>query len=127
MNELRVFLDNLWFWKCGCEEKTFNRKIDSYDDLKESEWDKDFENKMRNRLIFGAMRYGKMGHGSYPKDKKKRDRIQSIKKRLEFFEQTGNGENLVDIANECLLIYAEQDHSNFHFEAKDDSYHTPEK
>jgi len=123
--ENKLFLDNLWRWKVGIEEKDLYKsemKID-LESLKKTEWSVDFEALMRNRLVMGAVRYGIMGHGSIPKGKPTYDRIESIRKRLNFFEESGNAEYLVDRANIALLIFEERQHPNFHFDAKDDGYH----
>lgn len=119
------FLCNLWRWKVGLPELDLNSPQEKIDltGLKETEWSPKFEYLMRNRLIMGALRYGKMGHGSIPKGKPKYDRVESIRKRLEFFVETGNAEWLVDIANMALLMFEERVHDNFHFEPVDDGYH----
>ena len=116
------FLDNLWRWKCGLPELNYDESKDRFptlEELRKSEWSNDFEQKMRDRLIFGAMRYGCMGHGSIPPGKPQYDRISSIRARLGFFEATGNAEWLVDIANMALLMYEERVHPNFHFKSVD--------
>jgi len=122
----KIFLDNLWRWKCGLPEidyyKNESKKVD-YSDYRATEWSKEFEQLMRNRLIMGAIRYGRMGHGSTPKGKPNYDRVKSIRKRLKFFEKTGNAEWLVDIANLVLLIFEEKQHPNFNFKPEDDGYH----
>lgn len=117
--QLRI---NAWKWACGLPESEESESID-FKKLEKTEWSVDFEKLMRNRLIMGALRYGIMGHGSIPKGKPKYDRIESIRKRLQFFEETGNSEWLVDIANMCLLIFEERVHPNFHFKSGDDGYH----
>lgn len=119
------FLNNLWRWKCGIPEVELGKpevKID-FENLKKSEWSPEFEKLMRNRLILGSIRYGVMGHGSIPKGKPKYDRCNSIRKRIKAFEETGNAEFLVDVANFCLLLFEEKDHKNFHFESIDDGEH----
>lgn len=122
------FLDNLWRWKTGIPEKEIGvpspKKLE---ELSKTEWSTEFEKRMRNRLIFGAYRYGQMGHGRIPAGKPTYDRCESVRKRLGFFEQTGNAEWLVDIANLALLIYEERVHPKFHFKHidgdTDESYH----
>lgn len=122
--QIDFFLKNLWLWKCGLpEEPPIKQTIPDYEELRKSEWSEEFEKLMRNRLIFGAIRYGCMGHGKIPKNKPTYDRIESIKKRLKFFEETGNAEWLIDIANIALLIFEEKQHPNFHFKQIDDGYH----
>lgn len=91
MNELRPFLDNLWNWHLGLNEFEFYniKPNSSYEELVKSEWDEEYEIKVRNlisyylydnlmwppnaesnleqyfkyqnnRLIFGSFRYGKL-------------------------------------------------------------------
>jgi hypothetical protein len=92
----------------------------SYDDLKQSEWSTEFEKLMRNRLVMGALRYGKLGI----KDKPQYDRVGSIIKRMKNYAESGNKEILVDVANLCLCEFEECNHPNQHFHAMDDSEHT---
>jgi hypothetical protein len=122
--DLRHWFDNLWKWKCNLpEEEDVVVKLDSLEDLHKSEWSPEFEKLMRNRLIQGSMRYGKMGHGSIPKGKPRYDRCNSIRKRLKIYEDTGNLEMLVDIANFALLLFEERYHPNSHFKSIDDGEH----
>lgn len=110
----RFFLDNLWRWKCGVPELEPNTPMKA-DDLAETEWSPEFEQLMRNRLMFGAYRYGRMGHGRIPPGKPRYDRCASIRARLARFERTGNAEWLVDIANMALLMFEERVHPDFNF------------
>lgn len=84
--------------------------------LRKSEWSIAFERLMRNRLIMGAIRYGKLHDNCKPKY----DRIESIISRLHKYNQTGNKEYLVDIANLCLLEFEE---GTGHFQSIDDGEH----
>ena len=118
------FVRNAWRWKCGLPELPENKQpTTSVEVLRKTEWSPRFEQLMRNRLIFGAYRYGRMGHGKTPAGKPHYDRCESIRKRLQFFEDTGNAEWLVDIANMALLMFEEKQHKNFHFDSIDDGYH----
>lgn len=91
------YFRNAWLWKTGRAEDPFV----SFEELEKTEWNKEFERLMKNRLIVGAMRYGKIGN---PKDF---DRITSIEKRTQKYKNDPNKELLVDIANLCLLEYTE--------------------
>jgi len=109
------FLKNLWLWKCGLPEIGFERE--DYIQLKKTEWSKEFEILMRNRLILGSLRYGKMGKII---DKKRYNRIQSIKSKLLKYFKSPNKELLVDIANLCMLEYEE---GEGYFKSEDDKDH----
>ena len=118
MDKTNHFANNLWRWKCGLPELEPNNPI-SYEDLKKTEWSIDFEKLMRNRLIMGALRYGRIG----AKNKPKYDRINSMIKRLMRYQETGNKEFLVDVANLCLLEFVECHHPKEHFISIDDGEH----
>lgn len=89
------------------------------DELAASEWSPQFEQLMRNRLIMGALRYGKLG----AENKSQYDRIASMQKRLIKYQQSGNMELLVDIANLCLCEFVECHHPTKHFHSIDDGEH----
>lgn len=111
----KSYLSNLWRWKCGLDENELLSKPNpiSIQELQLSEWSYDFEKLMRNRLIMGAFRYGKL----HAKGKPQYDRIESCIKRLRRYQETGNKEYLVDTANLCLMEFEE---GNGHFESIDD-------
>ena len=116
--EKELFLKNLWRWKCGLPELDEPERI-SISDLSISEWSVDFEQLMRNRLILGAVRYGKINLPGKPIY----NRVASIQKRLVKYSETGNKEFLVDIANLCLLEFVECRHPKAHFDSIDDGEH----
>ena len=92
----------------------------SLEELRQSEWSDPFEEYMRNRLIMGALRYGCINKSG----KSKYRRIDSIRQRLDLYDQTGNQEHLVDIANLCLLEFEEPNHDNAHWDSADEhDYH----
>ena len=92
------------------------------DELQQTEWSVDFEKLMRNRLVMGALRYGRIG----AKGKPKYDRINSMIKRLIKYQEDGNKEFLVDVANLCLLEFVESNHPKQHFSSIDDGDHVVE-
>jgi len=97
------------------------KKKPSLEELKETEWNNEFEILMRNRLILGAFRYGRL------KENISYDSITSMRQRLDLLELNGNGEHLVDIANIALVMFTRKDHPKFHFKAQDDGIHTERK
>lgn len=88
-------------------------------DLKSTEWSPLFEKLMRNRLVLGAFRYGRLAAFLKPQY----NRVESIEKRILLYKKTGNTEFLVDIANLCLCEFVEGKHPNKHFNAIDDGEH----
>lgn len=114
----QFYLNNLWLWKCGLPEEEPSPKI-SLSDLRKTEWSVDFETLMRNRLVVGALRYGRMGG----KNKPQYNRVESMLKRLHKYSDNGNKEYLVDVANLCLLEFVECHHPKQHFQATDDVDH----
>ena len=117
------FVKQAWRRLAGYPEEEYQEpdKID-LSSLRESEWDAEFESLMRNRLVMGALRYGKIVRD--PKELEKKppyNRIASIKKRLDIYSETGNKEYLVDCANLCLMEFVECRHPNAHFKAIDET------
>lgn len=92
------------------------------DEIIKSEWNTKFVQFMKNRLIMGFLRYGSYHDSKQPKY----NRTGSIKAKLEEFDKTGNGEYLVDIANQCMILFASEAHPNFHWHATDDMHHMTE-
>ena len=113
------YLRDLWRDLCGLPEKK-TVSLPSIDELRETEWSPEFEQLMRNRMIMGAFRYGRLRSESKPVY----DRMNSIRQRLPIYEATGNLEVLVDIANMALLEFVEGEHPNRHLKAVDDGVHT---
>jgi len=66
---------------------------------------------MRNRLIIGALRYGLL----HAPGKKRYDRVAGARKRLAQYQETGNLECLVDVANMALLEFEESHHPCRHW------------
>lgn len=94
-------------------------KTESLEELRRTEWSSIFESLMKNRLLVGRFRYGRMDDES----KGDYDHIGSIRKRLDLYVKSGNKEHLVDIANLCLVEFVHCKHPDAHFDAQDDSEH----
>jgi hypothetical protein len=88
-----------------------------------SEWSPEFERLMRNRLLMGAFRYGRLNAQGKPDY----DRIEAAIRLLKDYQRTGNQEDLVDASNCCLLEFEEGSHPLKHFGARDDGEHIKEK
>lgn len=113
-----IFLHNLWRDVCGLPELPV--ELEDYASLARSEWSPRFERLMRNRLIVGASRYGKLNSP----DKPTWNRISRIELECKLYRHDGNDERLVDIANMALLEFEEGIHQKKHFASSDDALHT---
>jgi hypothetical protein len=81
------------------------------DILRRTEWSSDFEQKMRNRMIIGALRYGPAGRpGQY---------LFCAGRHIALYEMMDNLEHLVDAANYLMLEYMAPAHAEAHFHAED--------
>lgn len=88
----------------------------SLPELLETEWSSEFETLMRNRLVMGALRYGRLGVPGKPQF----DRVEYIQRKCRKYGETYNLEALVDIANLALVEFVEGDHPNRHFNSLGD-------
>lgn len=86
--------------------------------LQITEWDYEFEQLMRNRLIMGALRYSPLKAGER-KEGHTAMIIGYILDKLEEYDQTGNLEMLVDLANLAMVEYLHSDHPKKHFKSID--------
>lgn len=112
------FYMDLWRDMCGLPEQEPTKPV-TLAELQKTEWSAEFEQLMRNRLIMGALRYGRL----HAKGKPQYDRVASMIKRLNKYQETGNKEYLIDVANLCLLEFEECYHPLAHFSAIDDGEH----
>lgn len=112
MKTTHSFLRDRLLRRAGLMEIVPVERVD-YEALKKSEWSPRFEEFMRNRLLMGALRYGRM----HAKGKPDYDRLAGARKRLQQYEETGNLECLVDVANMALLEFEEGRHPNRHWDA----------
>jgi hypothetical protein len=71
------------------------------EELARTEWSSEFERYMRNRMIMGAFRYGRLHNPDAPHW----DIIGSVIARAEKYRNDGNKEHLVDVANLCLVEF----------------------
>lgn len=93
------------------------------DELQRTEWSPAFERLMRNRLLMGAFRYGRLHepHAAH-------DNVRSAIARLRRYLDDGNQEHLVDAANLCLVEYVRGEcHENPNLRAVDDGPHTEKR
>lgn len=117
------FLDRAWRLLAGRHAGVSTGPAPSISELFSSEWSSQFETYMRNRLVLGALRYGRMGAPNKPRY----DRIESIKRRLQAYKATGNLEHLVDAAALLMLEFVEGLHPLRHWGPGDDGEHTQER
>ncbi len=90
------------------------------DSLRADQWSPAFERFMRNRLVFGAMRYEtfdeKRAYNKY-------DTLGYVESKVRQYRETGNQECLVDAANLLMIEFECPTHPTPHFESADDGEH----
>lgn len=94
-----------------------------YEVMRDTQWSTRFEQYMRNRMIMGGYRYGRIDDNTGPKF----DSVGSAIERARLYLRDGNQEHLVDIANLALVEFIRGCcHPNPHWSPIDDGYHTEE-
>lgn len=80
-----------------------------------SEWSEEFLQGMRDRMSMSYFKYGPV-RDAYPS---KVNALESLRARVEKYEQTGNTEWLMDAANFCMIEFMCPAHKRAHFKATD--------
>lgn len=113
------YMRNLWRWSAGLPEldAPIVQRF-SYSEAREN-WFPDFVRLMHNRMTLGIYRYGDFRSPTQPNY----DRVSSALKRIGLYQQTGNGEHLIDAANLLGIEFTKGAHPAFHFTAADDGIH----
>ena len=96
-------------------------RMPTLDELRAKQWSERFEMLRSNRMVLGAFRYGLM------EDQVKGspyDNVASLIARARAYQETGNTEYLVDIANLAMIAFEIGVHPTKHFRAVDDGIHT---
>lgn len=86
--------------------------MDSKEQILSRDWSPEFVSLMQNRIIVSHYKYGWMSE-SYPT--RLANALESLKARLALYEQTGNTEWLVDVANFAMIEYRFPQHPEAHF------------
>ena len=95
--------------------------FDSIEEVRRNQWFPGFIHLMRNRMTMGFFRYGPLD--KHDSRNYKGDCIKSIRQRLDKYEEDGNLEYLIDIANLCGVEYRVSNHPKRHFASVDDGIH----
>jgi hypothetical protein len=119
LNNRCRFIDAAWMSRWPQEELDMPGPAPVPDNLADTEWSPEFETLMRNRLVMGAFRYGLLKAPGKPQW----NRTKSIARRLAAYDQDGNREHLVDVANMALLEFEEGPHRHRPIHAQDDGEH----
>lgn len=80
----------------------------------EIQFSEDFIRKMKARCFVGYHRYGP--NTQYGQKQSSYNILETIRKRLAAYEETGNQEHLVDAANFIMIEYKAPQHPNAHFD-----------
>jgi len=113
------FFRQAWRWVADMPEESPKAMRPPLELLRASQWNRDFEQLMRNRLVMGAFRYGTFAEQTAVRH----DNARSMRTHLDAYTDTGNAEHLVDIANLALVEFTLPSHSHFHFRSIDDGQH----
>lgn len=90
-------------------------KVDEeFSDILKTEWSYKFEELMKQAMIMSYHKYGAL-RKNHSKENNHMDAIANLKKRLEKYEETGNTEFLVDVANFAMIEFVHPQHENAHF------------
>lgn len=117
------FAHNLWRWKCDLPELD-PLKVHSFTlEQAQDNWFPEAIKLMRHRMLMGIYRHGYFRSPDQPNY----DRIGSALTRLKLYQETGNGEHLIDVMNLCGIEFVKRAHPHFHFAPADDGVHTPVK
>lgn len=99
-------------------------RMPDLDELLTTEWPpsiRKFIKMMRNRMLLGSFRYGR---DADPK-KWRYNSLAGMRKKFLAYEESGNIEHLIDLANYCHMEYRRPSHPRAHFRAEDDHCHCP--
>ena len=80
-----------------------------------SEFSQEFVQGMADRMMTSYSKYGKV-EDAYPH---RVNAIESLRKRLDKYEQTGNTEWLMDIGNFAMIEFMKPGHKDAHFKPTD--------
>lgn len=100
------------------------RRFKSHEELANKYWTEEcnfFVEGMFNRLCMGGIRY----EDKTRKKSKKNEGLflKGARQYLKKYEETGNTEKLIDVANFILLEFKDGYHPKKHFKAEDDGEH----
>ena len=86
--------------------------MDTAEQIMQRDYSFEFDELRKNRIVQSHYKYGWMCE-TYPTGLA--SAIGSLKKRLELYEQTGNTEYLVDVANFAMIEFKYPMHKSAHF------------
>lgn len=90
------------------------------ENILKTEFNEDFIGKMKNRMVASFYKYGNL-RSNYSRENKEDnvDSIETLKIRLKNYEEDGNTEWLVDVANQAMIEFMYPQHPEAHFKATD--------
>jgi hypothetical protein len=94
---------------------SFEDQITYLNRVLEIQFSEDFIRKKKARVFVGYHRYGP--NTQYAQKKLEYKILDTVRKRLDEYERTGNQEHLVDAANYLMIEYKAPQHPNAHFES----------
>lgn len=113
------FFENSWRENAGLLPRQRPENVEDLATLSETEWSKEFEQLMRNRLIMGRFRYGRL-HSSLDLDAKLRRASRVLLSLVQEYKATGDIEMLVDLANFAMVEYVRAKRAGAKLASEDD-------
>ena len=98
------------------------QRMPPLESLREHQWCEWFEELRRNRMVLGAFRYGLLEHQA--SNGSPYNNVDSLIRRAQAYQRTGNTECLVDVANLAMIEFMIGRHPRKHFASVDDGEHT---
>lgn len=89
----------------------------SREEILSTEYSQLFDNIRKNMMVMSFYKYGPMEENY--QSEKTIDAIESLKRRLEKYEETGNTEFLADIANFAMIEFMYPQHSKAFYKPTD--------
>lgn len=91
-------------------------KLNWPDKVPTTEYNKNFLQGMMDRMATSYYKYGSLEDEG---PKQKIDYMATLKERLKKYEEDGNTEWLIDVANWCMIEFTYPRHENAHFKSTD--------
>ena len=120
MRERNWYKQNRWRLEHQLPERKTGQ-LPTLDELWETEWNPTFDTLARGKMVLAAFRYGLLRNNNVF------DFIESMKRKIERYEQTHNLELMVDVRNYAMLEFTKPKYADSYYHNEDDTEHAVKK